>query len=81
MQNQAVIFGILSQPPIDETMQNFINIHTLNLENVQSYKKKEKGEVAGCQVSSNYMSKSLRVKNQPSGISWPYFFVSKIDRL
>jgi hypothetical protein len=53
MQNQGVIFGILPQPPIDETMQNFINKHTVDLENVQSYKKKEKGKVVGCQVSSN----------------------------
>jgi hypothetical protein len=53
MHNQALIFGILSQGPIDKTMQNFINKHVVDLENVQSYKKKDKGEVVQCQVSSN----------------------------
>jgi hypothetical protein len=50
MHNQALIFGILSQQPIDKIMQNFINKHTVVLENVQSYKKKDKGEVVGCQI-------------------------------
>jgi hypothetical protein len=51
MQNQAVIFGILTQIPIDETMQRFINKHTVDLGNVQRYKKKEKAKVTGCQIS------------------------------
>jgi len=50
MQNQGVIFGILIQLPIDETMQNFINKHTVDLENVQSYKRKGKGR--SCRMSS-----------------------------
>jgi len=37
----------------DETLQNFIYKHTVDLENVQKNKKKEKGEVTGPQVSSN----------------------------
>ncbi len=37
----------------DETLQNFIYKHTLDLENVQKNKKKEKGEVTGGQVNSN----------------------------
>jgi hypothetical protein len=36
-----------------ETLQNFINKHTVDLENVQRNKKKEKGEALGCQVSSS----------------------------
>ncbi len=38
---------------LDETLQNFIYKHTIDLENVQMNKKKEKGEFTGCQVSSN----------------------------
>jgi hypothetical protein len=30
-------------------------IHTVDLENVQMNKKREKGEFTGCQVSSNWM--------------------------
>ncbi len=37
----------------NETLQNFINKHIVDLENVQRNKKKEKGEFPGCQVSSN----------------------------
>jgi hypothetical protein len=35
-----------------ETLQSFINKHVVDLENVQRSKKKEKGEVPRCQVSS-----------------------------
>jgi hypothetical protein len=37
--------------------------HIEDLENVQRNKEKEKGESAGCQVSSSKMSKSLHIKN------------------
>jgi hypothetical protein len=39
----------------DETLQNFIYKHTVDLDNVQMNKKREKGEFTGCQVSSNWM--------------------------
>ncbi len=42
---------------IDSTLQNFINKHTINLENVQRNQKKEKGEFTRCQGSSKQMSK------------------------
>jgi hypothetical protein len=42
------------------TLQNFIHKHTIDLENVQRNKKKEKGEFIRHQ---NYMSKSFHVKN------------------
>jgi hypothetical protein len=38
---------------LDETLQNFIYKHTVDLENVQMNKKKEKEEFTRCQVSSN----------------------------
>jgi hypothetical protein len=47
------------------------------LENVQKNKKKEKGEVTGGQVSSNQMSKSLHVKNQPPAVGGPYLSTCK----
>jgi hypothetical protein len=37
----------------DATLQNFIYKHTLDLENVQRNKRKEKGEFIGRQMSSN----------------------------
>jgi len=37
----------------DETLQKNLFKHTLDLENVQRNKKKDKGEVIGRQVSSN----------------------------
>jgi hypothetical protein len=37
----------------DATLQNFIYKHTLDLENVQRNKRKEKGEFTRHQVSSN----------------------------
>jgi len=37
----------------DETLHNFIYKHTVDLENVQRNKKKDKGEITGRQVSSN----------------------------
>ncbi len=42
---------------IDVTLQNFINKHTINLENVQRNQKKEKGEFTRRQGSSKQMSK------------------------
>jgi hypothetical protein len=39
----------------DETLQNFIYKHIVDLENVQMNKKKEKGEFTACQVISNWM--------------------------
>jgi hypothetical protein len=36
----------------DATLQNFIYKHTVDLENVQRNKKKEKGKFTGHQVSS-----------------------------
>jgi len=38
---------------IGASLQNFINEHTVDLENVQRDKIKEKGEFTGCQVSLN----------------------------
>jgi hypothetical protein len=38
---------------IGATLQNFINKYTVDLENVQRNKIKEKGEFTGCQVSLN----------------------------
>jgi hypothetical protein len=46
-------FRIRELSGFDETLQNFIYKHTVNLENVQMNKKKEKGEFTRCQVSSN----------------------------
>jgi hypothetical protein len=37
----------------NESLQNFIYKHTIDLENVQKNKKNEKREVTGHQVSSN----------------------------
>jgi hypothetical protein len=51
----------------------------VDLENVQRNKKKEKGEVTGHQVSSNYMSKSLYIKNRLPVIGQLYFSMSKVD--
>jgi len=53
----------------------------VNLENEQRNKRKEKGEVTGHQVSSNYMSKSLYIKNRLPVIGQLYFSLSKINRL
>jgi len=50
---------------MDATLQNFVYEHITNLENVQRNKKKTKREFTGHQGSSNLMSKSLYVKNQP----------------
>jgi phage anti-repressor protein len=50
------VFGLFQNQRtigLDETVQNFIYKHTIDLENVQMNKKKEKGECTGCQVSSN----------------------------
>jgi hypothetical protein len=52
------VFGLFQNKRIvsfDETLQNFIYKHTIDLENVQMNKKKENGEFTGCQVSSNWM--------------------------
>jgi hypothetical protein len=46
-------FRIRELSGFDETLQNFIYKHTVNLENVQMNKKKKKGEFTSCQVSSN----------------------------
>ncbi len=46
-------FRIRELSGFDETLQNFIYKHTVNLENVQMNKKKEKGEFTTCQVSSS----------------------------
>jgi hypothetical protein len=46
----------------DETLQKFINEHTIDLENIEKNFLKEKGEFTRCQITSNYMSKSLHVK-------------------
>jgi hypothetical protein len=51
--------GIRKKKGTDETLQNFINKHIVDLENVRRNKKKEKGEFSGCQVSSNYMSNKI----------------------
>jgi len=48
-----MVFRIRELSGFDETLQNFIYKHTVNLENVQMNKKKEKGEFTRCQVSSN----------------------------
>jgi hypothetical protein len=37
----------------DETLQKFINEHTVDLKNIQRIQKKEKGEFTRCQVGSN----------------------------
>jgi hypothetical protein len=50
------VFGLFQNQRtvgLDETLQNFIYKHTIDLENVQMNKRKEKGEFTGCQVSSN----------------------------
>jgi hypothetical protein len=39
----------------DETLQNFIYKHIVDLEKVQMNKKKEKGEFTGCQFRSIWM--------------------------
>jgi hypothetical protein len=52
------VFGLLRNQRIDgfdETLQNFIYEHTVDLGNVQKNKKREKGEFTGCQVGSNWM--------------------------
>ncbi len=51
--SQIMVFRIRELSGFDETLQNFIYKHIVNLENVQMNKKKEKGEFTRCQVSSN----------------------------
>jgi len=50
------VFGLFQNQrtvSLDETLQNFVYKHTVDLENVQMNKKKEKGEFTRYQVSSN----------------------------
>jgi hypothetical protein len=41
-----------------ETLQNFMNEQTVDLENIQRIQKKEKGEFTRCEVSSNLVSQT-----------------------
>ncbi len=54
---------MIEEGAIDATLQNFIDGHIVDQENVQKDKKKEKGKFTRCQVSSNQMSKPIHVKN------------------
>jgi hypothetical protein len=49
----------------DETLQNFINKHIIDLGNVQRNKKKEKGEFIGHQVSSSCQNLSITKIDHP----------------
>jgi hypothetical protein len=56
----------MGKPSNDETQQNFIYKHTVDLANVQKNKKKNNGEVTGCQVSLSSKLK-LDVKISSNG--------------
>jgi hypothetical protein len=64
-------------------MQSFktLFINTLDLENVQGNKKKEKGEFTKHWVNPNWMSKSLHVKNWLPVVGRPYFSMLKTNHL